>query len=433
MTRRPPDAADPLLGIVGEPVWTGGTRAVRCARAGRLSGVRLRLVDVSGGVGAHQAGWPPAVGDRLAGAGRLAAAGEPVLAGGPGQPPIIARRAWARGDGHPRVAPAYGAVRDGVRASHREPQRLPAGRGAGDAAGDLRLPPRRPRLERHRLQLRDRRLRADLRGARGRHRRAGRGRAGRRLQPRLDRRGGARLVHERADLAGRQARPAQPAGVEAVAARVPAAGRVTVRVNPAGPSTAASRPTPASRCRASPAIATATRPTAPAMRSTASCRHPGRASCRLAPRPVRATIARQRPPAPAQTPAPAAPGAAAAVQPRRAAKGSEGALAFLDGTPIAGAAILIQQISVARRGRRSERADARAARDRRPGTLALGARRRRACRRSRPGSMLRALYARRAGGAAPGRRSPIRCALGGRLQPARSAAPTQPAAAPPAS
>jgi uncharacterized protein with LGFP repeats len=32
------------------------------------------------------------------------------LQAGPGQPPIIARRAWARGGAHPRVAPAYGTV-----------------------------------------------------------------------------------------------------------------------------------------------------------------------------------------------------------------------------------------------------------------------------------------------------------------------------------
>ncbi len=33
------------------------------------------------------------------------------LQAGPGQPPIVARGAWARGNAHPRVAPEYGAVR----------------------------------------------------------------------------------------------------------------------------------------------------------------------------------------------------------------------------------------------------------------------------------------------------------------------------------
>jgi uncharacterized protein with LGFP repeats len=33
------------------------------------------------------------------------------LQAGPGQPPIIARRAWAQGGAHPKVAPAYGAVK----------------------------------------------------------------------------------------------------------------------------------------------------------------------------------------------------------------------------------------------------------------------------------------------------------------------------------
>lgn len=75
---------------VGDPVWTGGTTAVQL-RAGRtLSGVRLHLVDVSGGVGARrQAG-------ALASTTALALA-IPVLKAGAGQPPIIARRAWAQG------------------------------------------------------------------------------------------------------------------------------------------------------------------------------------------------------------------------------------------------------------------------------------------------------------------------------------------------
>jgi N-acetylmuramoyl-L-alanine amidase len=33
------------------------------------------------------------------------------LHAGPGQPPIVARRAWARGAAHPKVAPAYGTVK----------------------------------------------------------------------------------------------------------------------------------------------------------------------------------------------------------------------------------------------------------------------------------------------------------------------------------
>jgi hypothetical protein len=91
---------------VGDPVWTGGTTAVQ-VRAGRtLSGVRLHLVDVSGGVGARrQAG-------ALASPAALALA-TPVLKAGAGQPPIIARRAWAQGISPPAMAPEYGDVRMG--------------------------------------------------------------------------------------------------------------------------------------------------------------------------------------------------------------------------------------------------------------------------------------------------------------------------------
>jgi hypothetical protein len=91
---------------VGDPVWTGGTTTVQL-RAGRaLSGVRLHLVDVSGGVGAR----------RRAGALASTAApalAMPVLKAGAGQPPIIARRAWAQGISPPARAPEYGAVRMG--------------------------------------------------------------------------------------------------------------------------------------------------------------------------------------------------------------------------------------------------------------------------------------------------------------------------------
>ncbi len=86
---------------VGEPVWTGGATVVQIRPAQALEGVRLQLVDVSRGVGAGRVA-------RLAGALPLAA---PPLDAGPGQPPIIARRAWAAGVSPPRVAPEYGAVR----------------------------------------------------------------------------------------------------------------------------------------------------------------------------------------------------------------------------------------------------------------------------------------------------------------------------------
>jgi len=90
--------------LVGAPVWTGGTTFVQLRSRRAVSGVRLQLVDVSGRMGAHR---------QASILGALASAlprATPVLAAGPGQPPIIARRGWAQGMARPRVAPAYGAV-----------------------------------------------------------------------------------------------------------------------------------------------------------------------------------------------------------------------------------------------------------------------------------------------------------------------------------
>ena len=92
---------------MGEPVWTGGTTSVQVRGTGTLSGVRLHLVDVSGGSGAGA--YTRAVAS-LALAASLPLA-TPILPAGPGQPPIIARRAWAQGISPPSVAPEYGAVR----------------------------------------------------------------------------------------------------------------------------------------------------------------------------------------------------------------------------------------------------------------------------------------------------------------------------------
>ena len=101
----PPAATE---GIVGEPIWAGGTTAVQVRADRVVDRVRLHLVDVSAGVGARRL---------AASAGVLAAAvaslplAPATLAAGVGQPPIIARRAWALGISPPSVAPEYGAVR----------------------------------------------------------------------------------------------------------------------------------------------------------------------------------------------------------------------------------------------------------------------------------------------------------------------------------
>ena len=102
-----PEAQPPPGRVIGEPLWTGGTSVIeiRCEHA--LRGARLHLLDVSAGVGARRRAlrlgplaWEASL--------PLAA---PVLQAGAGQPPIIARRAWAKGRATPRVAPSYGAVR----------------------------------------------------------------------------------------------------------------------------------------------------------------------------------------------------------------------------------------------------------------------------------------------------------------------------------
>lgn len=102
-----PEAAVPGQAVVGDPVWSGGTTAVQLRARQPVRGVRLHLIDVSGGLGARRVA--------LAGAAASAAASpplaSPVLDAGAGQPPIIARRAWAQGISPPKVAPGYGAVR----------------------------------------------------------------------------------------------------------------------------------------------------------------------------------------------------------------------------------------------------------------------------------------------------------------------------------
>lgn len=91
---------------IGDPIWTGGSSLVQLRADRPLSGVRLSCVDVSAGIGARRAlAAAPAA---LAAALPLAT---PVLAAGSGQPPILARQAWAQGMAKPRVAPQYGAVR----------------------------------------------------------------------------------------------------------------------------------------------------------------------------------------------------------------------------------------------------------------------------------------------------------------------------------
>lgn len=78
---------------VGDPVWTGAAEELQLRLARPLRAVRLALVDTGA-----TAGRPPAAGEAA-----LALA-EPVLEAGPGQPAIIARRVWSHG------LPAHGTT-----------------------------------------------------------------------------------------------------------------------------------------------------------------------------------------------------------------------------------------------------------------------------------------------------------------------------------
>ena len=90
--------------MTGDPVWTGGSQIVQLRSQETLGDVRLSCVDVSDGIGARTQA-------SAAGFAALAAApATPTLPAGAGQPPIVARQAWAQGIAKPRVAPEYGAV-----------------------------------------------------------------------------------------------------------------------------------------------------------------------------------------------------------------------------------------------------------------------------------------------------------------------------------
>jgi hypothetical protein len=81
--------------VFGEPVWTGPADGVQLRADRPVQGVRVHFVDPGDG-GAHSASF---------------ALAQPVLDAGPGQPPIIARGAWAQGQAHPQHPPEYGTVK----------------------------------------------------------------------------------------------------------------------------------------------------------------------------------------------------------------------------------------------------------------------------------------------------------------------------------
>jgi N-acetylmuramoyl-L-alanine amidase len=356
-----PDGA--LASHIGEPIWTGGTSAVQLRSATALEHVRLHLIDVSGGAGARRLALARAPLGVLAASLPMAA---PVLAAGAGQPPIIARSAWARGVAHPRVAPGYGAVRMAF-VHHTE---NPNGYSAGEVPAMLRA------------------IFAFHRYVNGwndigynfvidRFGRVFEARAGGIDEPVVGAHaGGYNLVSTGVAVLGSFmsvpiSAPSRAALQRLLAWKLslhgtPARGRVVVRVNPAG--AVYSR---------YPANARVSLPRIAGHRDGDSTDCPGNvlygelrgvraAVAQLAGRPVKLTLALTpaAPPTPPATVAPPAPGATAPGEPAQppaepAPPPAEpaptpatlsGALAFLDGTPIPGAAVVLQRRVVSRRG-----------------------------------------------------------------------------------
>jgi hypothetical protein len=333
-----PDGPSPAGSIVGDPVWTGGSTAVQLRATRPLSGVQLHLVDVSGGVGARRAAThsPPAMTSALA----LAT---PVLAAGPGQPPIIGRRVWAQGMAPPRVSPEYGAVRMAF-VHHTE---NPNGYAPGEVPAMLRAIYAYHRFARGWNDI-GYNFVVDLFG------RIFEARAGGIDEPVVGAQaGGYNLASTGVAVLGSfMETPISPAARDALLRLLawklslhglPAIGRVTVRVNPAGASFSKF-----------PANAHVSLDRISGHRDADSTDCPGNAlygelpAIRgrvrgLAGRPARATIALL----PAATPAPASQGAPAAAGQGRMLAGT---LEHLDGTPVAGAQVAVQARSVSARG-----------------------------------------------------------------------------------
>jgi hypothetical protein len=343
-----PDRSAARDGVLGEPVWSGGTTAVQLRATRALSGVLLHLIDVSGGLGARQRALSASAGV-LAGALPLAV---PVLGAGAGQPPIVARRAWAQGMAHPRVSPGYGHVRVAF-VHHTE---NPNGYSPGEVL---------PMLLAIFLFHRDVRgwndigynFVVDLFG------RVFEARAGGIDEPVVGAHaGGYNLVSSGVAVLGSFTGAPISAAAKQTLERLlawklslhgaPSQGRVTVQVNPAG---AIYSRFPANARVSLPRIAghrdgdttdcpgDALYGELPAIRPSVG---------HLAPSPARATLVlsgqgpQSRPGAPAHPTAPL-PGQAT---PPATASALTGSLALLDGTPLAGAPVVVQARSVSRLG-----------------------------------------------------------------------------------
>ncbi len=332
---------------VGEPIWTGGTMSVQIRAAGRVSDAKLQLVNVNG---ATQAGRSQRTAAPLALTASLALA-TPELSAGAGQPPIIARKAWARGMAPPKVAPEYGAVEMAF-VHHTE---NPNGYAAGEVPAMLRA-----------IYVFHRYVNGwndigynfviDLYG------RTFEARAGGIDEPVVGAQaGGYNLFSTGIAVLGTfGSAPISKAARDALEKLlawklslhgVPAQGRVTVKVNPAG----------ASYSRF-PANARVSLPRIAGHRDGDATECPGnvlygelpaiRAGVRkLAPNPTRVTLALTQPaiaPETQPTPEPSAP--APESTPTGQTRVLSGVVELLDGTPIGGAPVLIQARTVTHKG-----------------------------------------------------------------------------------
>jgi hypothetical protein len=350
-----PEGARASGAVVGDPLWSGGTTAVQILASAPLRGVRLHLVDVSAGVGARARA---AQGGLLAGAAAAAALPTlaPLLAAGPGQPSIVARRAWAQGMAPPRVSPGYGAVRLAF-VHHTE---NPNGYSAGEVPAMLRAIYAYHRFARGWNDI-GYNFVVDLYG------RVFEARAGGVEEPVVGAQaGGYNLVSTGVAILGSfSGTPISGAARDALERLLawklalhgrPAMGHVTVRVNPAG--AVYSR---------FPANARVSLPRVAGHRDGDSTNCPGDALYgelpairsrvrQLAGRPVQATLAmlaQPTTPTPAPTPppppAPSASSAPSAPVPGEA-RTLAGRLTHLDGAPVAGVRVAVQQRSVSARG-----------------------------------------------------------------------------------
>ena len=92
------DRGRPQGARFGDPIWTGPGDYVQLRSRGPVGGVRLHYVAARS--------VPPS-----AHAAQAFPLAQPVLDAGPGQPPIIARSAWAQGHAPPSHVPLYGTVK----------------------------------------------------------------------------------------------------------------------------------------------------------------------------------------------------------------------------------------------------------------------------------------------------------------------------------